>query len=244
MDRIQQPHVNPVARDGAGLQQNAAFDPHAGSPQYVQDTQQMHTPHLLDRNVLGDGKTMPTSASVPRVAGPALHPTANNHAMAVNQLFQAYGTARQNINNAAWDGSPLQNQSFAQAPVAPWMQQQSQSMAAWMPPQQQSQPQQYSQSQQYRQPHQYDQPHQLNHSAATLSSQSCGVEVADAQPPKAVKGRVKSAQPAAKKPKTTGVTVVGADSDDEAAKDRSENWNTVLCVWVSIRTALLVAVKH
>ena len=104
MDRIQQPHVDPVARDVAGLQQNGASDPHAGSPQYVQDTQQMYTPHALDRNALGDSKTNPTSASVTRVAGPALYPTANNHApssMAVNQLFQAYGNARQNIHNAA-----------------------------------------------------------------------------------------------------------------------------------------------
>ena len=46
----------------------------------VYDTQQMYTPHPLDRNALGDSKTNPTSASGTRVAGPALYPTANNHA--------------------------------------------------------------------------------------------------------------------------------------------------------------------
>lgn len=86
---------------------------------------------------------------------------------------------------------------------------------------------------QYRQPQHSDQPHQLNHSAATFSSQSGGDDVADAQPPKAVKGRGYSVQPAAKKPKTMDVTVFGVASDNEAAKDRSENWNIVLCVWVS-----------
>ena len=66
-----------------------------------------------------------------------------------SQMFQAYGAARQNIHSAAWNGSPLQGQSNAAAPVPPWMppQQQSQSMAPWMLPQQRSQPQQYSEAQ-------------------------------------------------------------------------------------------------
>lgn len=96
MDRIQQPDVNPVARGAAGLQQTGAFDPHAGSSQYVPDTQQMYTPHPLDRNAQGDSQTNPTPAAVARVAGPALYPPANNHGLsstAANQLLQAYDTA-------------------------------------------------------------------------------------------------------------------------------------------------------
>ncbi|KAL0024456.1 hypothetical protein WJX77_005856 [Trebouxia sp. C0004] len=67
----------------------------------------------------------------------------------------------------------------------------------------------------------------MNHSAATFSSQSDGVDVADAQP-KAVKGKGKTVQPAANRARTKGVTVLGDDPDDEAVKDR----DTVLCVWM------------
>ncbi|KAL0020576.1 hypothetical protein WJX77_005283 [Trebouxia sp. C0004] len=70
----------------------------------------------------------------------------------------------------------------------------------------------------------------LNHSAATFSSPSDSVDAADPQP-KAVKGKGKTVQPAAKRARTKAVTVLGDDPDDEAAKDRSETWNTVLCVW-------------
>ncbi len=72
---------------------------------------------------------------------------------------------------------------------------------------------------------------QQNQSAAAFNSQSDGVGVAVAQP-KAVKG--KTVQPAAKRARTKGVTVLGDDPDDDAAKDRSENWNTVLCVGVIV----------
>ncbi|KAL0020577.1 hypothetical protein WJX77_005283 [Trebouxia sp. C0004] len=71
----------------------------------------------------------------------------------------------------------------------------------------------------------------LNHSAATFSSPSDSVDAADPQP-KAVKGKGKTVQPAAKRARTKAVTVLGDDPDDEAAKDRSETWNTVLCVWM------------
>jgi len=162
MDRIQQTHVDQVSRDFANLQQTGAFDAQAGSPQYVQDTQHMYTPHPLDRNAQGDSRSGAASASAKPTAGSALYPAADNHAsssMADNQplvpvayqfqMFQAYGAARQNIHSAAWNGSPLQGQSNAAAPVPPWMppQQQSQSMAPWMLPQQRSQPQQYSEAQ-------------------------------------------------------------------------------------------------
>ena len=60
MDRRQQTHVDQVSRDFANLQQNGAFDAQAGSysPQYVQDTQHMYTPHPLDRNAQGDSRSL------------------------------------------------------------------------------------------------------------------------------------------------------------------------------------------
>jgi len=88
MDRRQQTHVDQVSRDFANLQQNGAFDAQAGSPQYVQDTQHMYTPHPLDRNAQGDSRSGAASASAKPTAGPALYPAANNHAsssMADNQ---------------------------------------------------------------------------------------------------------------------------------------------------------------
>ena len=130
MDRIQQTHVDQVSRDFANLQQNGAFDAQAGSPQYVQDTQHMYTPHPLDRNAQGDSRSGAASASAKPTAGSALYPAADNHAsssMADNQplvpvayqsqMFQAFGAARQNIHSAAWNGSPLQDQSTAAAPA-------------------------------------------------------------------------------------------------------------------------------
>ena len=115
MDRIQQPHVNPVA----GPQQNGAFDPHAGSPQYVQDTQQMYTPHPLDRNALGDSKTNPTSASGTRVAGPALYPTANNHApSSTNIITTTASTNRRTLSDTivtlcgAWQSGQMTDESW------------------------------------------------------------------------------------------------------------------------------------
>ena len=203
MDRIQQPRVDQGSRDFANLQQNDAFDAQAGSPQYVQHTQHMYTPHPLDRSAQGGSMSGAASASEKPTAGPALYPAAIHHAsssMADNrpllpmayqsQMFQAFGAALQNIHSAAWNGSPLQDHSNAAAPVPPWMppQQQSQSMAPLMLAQQYSQPQQYSQRQQQDHPAAVP---MLNHSAATFSSQSDGVDVADAQP-KAVKGKGKT----------------------------------------------------
>jgi len=90
----------------------------------------MYTPHPLDRDAQGDSRPGAASAGAKPTAGPALYPAAIHHAsssMADNQplvpvayqsqMFQAFGAARQNIHSAAWNGSPLQDQSTAAAPA-------------------------------------------------------------------------------------------------------------------------------
>ncbi|DBA89524.1 TPA: hypothetical protein ACH3X1_016174 [Trebouxia sp. C0004] len=114
MDRIQQLRVDQVSRGFANLQQNDAFDAQAGSPQYVQDTQHMYTPHPLDRDAQGDSRSGAASAGAKPTAGPALYPAAIHHASSSladnqplspvayqSQMIQAFGAARQNIHSAA-----------------------------------------------------------------------------------------------------------------------------------------------